>query len=93
MKFNPEVLKEGIFTPDMVMKEWWGGDVDFVYEHDKYWPGLVSMCEARKRAQFEMWKKLGGTVGLKEADFKSTAPSEVVQEVKVEESTEIDGAV
>ncbi|KAJ8456349.1 hypothetical protein ONZ45_g18756 [Pleurotus djamor] len=48
MKFNPQVLDEGIFTPDMLMKEWWGGDVDFEYDHKKYWPALVSLCEERR---------------------------------------------
>jgi len=70
MKFNPEVVKEGFFAPEMVMKEW-GGDCDFVYEHDKYWPAFVSMCDERRMGWMATWRSLGGTVGLKEWDYKS----------------------
>lgn len=52
------------------MTEWWGGDRDFKYEHDKYWPALVEMCDLRRQAQMDKWRELGGTVGLKEWDIK-----------------------
>ena len=52
------------------MKEW-GGDCDFVYEHDKYWPAFVSMCDERRMGWMATWRSLGGTVGLKEWDYKS----------------------
>ena len=55
MKFNPEVLKDGLFTPDMVMKDWWGGEPEFEYVHEKYWPHLVSLCEDRVTT----WTKIG----------------------------------
>jgi len=70
MKFNPQVVADGIFAPDMVMSESWGGDCDFVYEHDKYWPAFVAMCEERRKGWMETWRELGGTVGLKEWDYK-----------------------
>lgn len=54
----------------MVMSKWWGGSVDFEYEHEKYWPALVSMCDKRREEQMEKWKQLGGIVGLKEWDVK-----------------------
>jgi hypothetical protein len=73
MKFNPEVVPEGIFTPDMVMSESWGGNCDFVYEHDKYWPALVTMCEQRRTEWMENWQALGATVGLKEWEYKKGA--------------------
>jgi hypothetical protein len=41
MKFNPQVIEDGIFSPDMVMAQWWGGSYKFEYEHDKYWPALI----------------------------------------------------
>lgn len=63
-------IKDGIFTADQLMTEWWGGDRDFKYEHDKYWPALVEMCDSRRQAQMDKWRELGGTVGLKEWDIK-----------------------
>jgi hypothetical protein len=73
IRFNPDVVQEGIFKPNMTMKRCWDGDQDFVYEHDKYWSVLVEMCEARKKAQLERWRTLGGKVGLKEWDYKFEA--------------------
>ena len=69
MRFNPEIVKEGIFDKDLCWKEF-GGDIEFVYEHEKYWPALIELVEERKKKKLEKWKKLGGTVGLKEWDFK-----------------------
>jgi hypothetical protein len=57
----------------MLMKQWWGGDQDFEYHHEKYWPELVRMCEESKRKQLESWRALGGKVGLKEWDLKREA--------------------
>ncbi|KAF9496708.1 CRAL/TRIO domain-containing protein [Pleurotus eryngii] len=71
MKFNSSVLDEGIFTPDMLMKEWWGGDVDFEYEHEKYWPALVSQCKENEQKWTARWKSLGGVVGVREWDYKT----------------------
>lgn len=65
-----QVIEDGIFAPDMVLSRAWGGSVDLKYEHEKYWPALVDMCTKRKDEQMEVWKQLGGTVGLKEWDVK-----------------------
>lgn len=71
VKFNPEVYEEGYLTKDMVMKEWWNGDQDFEYVHEKYWPSLVKMCEERSSAWMENWRKLGGKIGTSEWDYKT----------------------
>ncbi|KAJ7285060.1 CRAL-TRIO domain-containing protein, partial [Mycena rebaudengoi] len=65
MKFNPQIIQDGIFSPEMVMSQWWGGECKFEYEHDKYWPAFVAMCNERSKMWMETWKKMGGTVGLK----------------------------
>lgn len=75
MKFNSSVLDEGIFTPDMLMKEWWGGDVDFEYEHEKYWPALVAECKENEQRWMARWRSLGGTVGVREWDYKTGSDS------------------
>ncbi|KAJ7475911.1 CRAL/TRIO domain-containing protein [Mycena latifolia] len=74
MKFNPQVIQDGIFSPEMVMSEWWGGGCNFEYEHGKYWPALVSLCEERTKLWTATWYKMGGTVGLKESDYKTGKP-------------------
>lgn len=52
------------------MKEWWGGDQDFEYNHEKYWSSLVEMCAERSNTWMESWQKLGGKVGISEWDYK-----------------------
>ena len=70
MKFNPEVLKDGLFTPDMIMKDWWGGEPEFEYVHEKYWPHLVSLCEDRVTTWTKNWNALGAKVGTSEWAYK-----------------------
>ncbi|KAJ7030401.1 CRAL TRIO domain-containing protein [Mycena alexandri] len=74
MKFNPKLIEDGIFSADMVMSQWWGGACHFEYEHDKYWPALVSLCNERTKIWTENWQKMGGKIGLKEYDYKRGAP-------------------
>jgi hypothetical protein len=70
MKFNPEVLKDGLFTADMIMKDWWGGEPEFEYVHEKYWPDLVSLCEGRVMTWTKNWRALGAKVGTSEWAYK-----------------------
>ena len=76
LHFNPHVLEDGTFVPDMLVQSAWGGEQDFVYDHEKYWPALVTLCKERKKAQLESWRALGGKVGLKEWDVKRAAIQE-----------------
>ncbi|QRV75113.1 phosphatidylinositol transfer protein [Ceratobasidium sp. AG-Ba] len=69
IKFNPNVIQEGIFDKTQVMKEW-GGEMDFAYEHEKSWPALVGLCESLCTERKRRWHTLGGTVGLSEWDIK-----------------------
>jgi hypothetical protein len=79
MKFNPTVVGSGpdtaetFFVKEQVMKESWGGDIDFEYKHDEYWPKLVKMAEERHESWFNRWKELGGKIGIKEVDYKTPA--------------------
>jgi hypothetical protein len=70
VRFNPDVVGEGLFTKDNLMTQWWGGDRDFEWDHDQYWPALVKMCSERRKEQMERWKKLGAKIGLDEWDIK-----------------------
>jgi len=70
IKFNPDIYKDGYFTPDMAMKEWWGGERDFEYDHEKYWPRLVEMCEERAKIWTQNWRELGARVGISEWEYK-----------------------
>ncbi|KAG9118416.1 hypothetical protein FRC07_007081 [Ceratobasidium sp. 392] len=77
IKFNPDVIQEALFDKSQVMKEW-GGELDFVYEHEKSWPALVTLCDYTRAQNKERWRKLGGAVGLSEWDIKGGAPQPAV---------------
>ena len=70
VKFNPQVLEDGLFTADMIMKDWWGGEPEFEYVHEKYWPHLVSLCEGRVMTWTQNWRALGAKVGTSEWAYK-----------------------
>ncbi|KAF8808744.1 CRAL/TRIO domain-containing protein [Phlegmacium glaucopus] len=70
VKFNPNIFGEGLFLPDMVMKQGWDGNQDFEYVHEKYWAGLVELCESRAKDWMENWRSLGGKVGIAEWEYK-----------------------
>lgn len=73
VKFNPDIIKDGLFVKDMVMSEWWGGDRDFEYVHEKYWNELVGMCEERTGRWRTRWEELGAKVGISEWEYKQVA--------------------
>lgn len=91
IKFNPDIIEEGIFTSEMVMKEGWGGNQNFEYVHEKYWPDLVELCESRVKGWMKNWGDLGGKVGIKEWDYKQgnvpLSKHEVVEETNEKEET------
>ncbi|EGN98659.1 hypothetical protein SERLA73DRAFT_181226 [Serpula lacrymans var. lacrymans S7.3] len=90
MRFNPKAVADGIFVPEMLVKQWWGGAMDFEYEHGKYWKGLVGMCDERRRELLEKWREMGAAIGLKEWDVKraveaSTSVNNVEESIIVDD--------
>lgn len=71
VKFNPDVVGEGLFTKNNLMTQWWGGDREFEWDHEQYWPTLVKMCKERKEHQMARWSELGAKVGLEEWHIKN----------------------
>lgn len=71
VQFNPRVVEGGFFARDQLIKQWWGGDCDFEYVHEKYWPALVKICDERRAKQMKRWKELGAKVGIMEWDMKT----------------------
>jgi len=72
MKFNPKPVQDGLFAADELVKEGgWGGERDFVYDHDRYWGSFARMCDEIREARMVRWRKLGAQVGCDEWDYKS----------------------
>lgn len=69
LRFNSHPVKEGLFSADMLMREW-NGTRNFVWSHDKYWSELIQLSERRRKAWRQRWRELGGHVGIKEWDYK-----------------------
>lgn len=69
ISINRQIIAEGDFTPDQLIKEW-GGEREFVWEYDRYMDKLVDICAKMKKKRLEKWRELGGKVGLREWDYK-----------------------
>jgi len=85
--FNPSVVAEHLYMPTEITTSW-GGDIKFIYEHEIYWPALLSLCQKRQAAETIRWQELGEVVGINEWDIKSTLRSENSAEVQVDGLTE-----
>jgi phosphatidylinositol/phosphatidylcholine transfer protein len=48
----------------------WGGDVEFIYKHEEYWPALLGITNDLREQHMARWEKLGGRIGLSEWDVK-----------------------
>ncbi|EKM78889.1 hypothetical protein AGABI1DRAFT_107340 [Agaricus bisporus var. burnettii JB137-S8] len=70
LKFNPNVIEDGLVEKEMLVKEWWGGEQDLEYVHEKFFKALVDMGEGRVGRWMGKWRELGGRVGVKEWDYK-----------------------
>lgn len=70
VKFNPNVIEDGLVSKKSLMEEWWDGDHDFEYDHKKYFPELGRMTSERRERWMGKWKELGGCIGTKEWDYK-----------------------
>ncbi|RDX57013.1 CRAL/TRIO domain-containing protein [Lentinus brumalis] len=100
LRFNPDCIAEGLFTPDQLISEW-NGTANFEYEHEKYWGALVRMSAERRERLWEKWREHGAKVGVREWDLKcdialqdmaklaGEAAAAPVTEVKPETETDV----
>ena len=67
LKFDQN-LREFV-PPDHLLKAY-GGDADFIYDHDVYWPALVALTARKREEQTQRWIRGGKKVGELEAYLK-----------------------
>ena len=48
--------------PEQLLKPF-GGQVEFDYHHDIYWPALDKLCTLRREDYFARWVKAGKQIG------------------------------
>ncbi|KAI5969482.1 PDR16 [Candida margitis] len=58
------------YVPKSQLDKDFQGDVNFIYEHDKYWPKMIEIGEEKKKRYFERFEKFGACVGLSEVDLR-----------------------
>ena len=79
LKFDEDLTK--IVPPAQLLKKF-GGDVDFEYDHEKYWPALNSLAEARRKEMRERWEAGGNRVGESEEFLRGRGESVSVKDEK-----------
>ncbi|KAF2197601.1 hypothetical protein GQ43DRAFT_336427, partial [Delitschia confertaspora ATCC 74209] len=67
LKFNEPLTNH---VPSSQLLKAAGGDVDFMYEHEVYWPALDELATQRRREQRERWERAGGNVAESEGYIK-----------------------
>ncbi|KAI9043458.1 CRAL/TRIO domain protein [Aspergillus affinis] len=73
LKFNEDLRQH---VPQGQLMKSMGGDVEFRYDHAKYWPALIQLTEQRRAAYHERWVQGGKRIGEHEHYLKTgTSPS------------------
>ena len=73
MKFNEPLSR---YVPASHLKREFGGDADFQYDHNVYWPALCDLAARRRKDYVARWEKAGKHIGehemyLRGGDAKS----------------------
>jgi hypothetical protein len=68
LKFN-ENLRE--YVPSEQLVELFGGDCNFEYEHETFWPEYLKLASERREKYFARWKAAGGDIGQSEWDLRA----------------------
>lgn len=77
MKFN-EPLTDHVPPPQL--QKHFGGEADFEYQHDVYWPALNHLCEERRKAYRDRWEKAGSQIGASEWELRGGSAVDKVAE-------------
>jgi hypothetical protein len=64
LKFNEDM--KTYVDPAQLWREDWGGDMDFEYVHESYWPAFTDMCRRRREERAARWEAAGAQVGESE---------------------------
>ena len=67
LKFDEDLRQ--LVPPEQLLKSY-GGDVDFQYEHEKYWPAFVALASTRRAEKMKRWERAGKKIGESEAYLK-----------------------
>ncbi|KAJ4256695.1 Phosphatidylinositol transfer protein (PITP) [Fusarium torreyae] len=80
LKFN-EDMKQYV-PPEQLWSLDWGGDMDFEYDHETYWPALNELCRQKREEKFRRWEAAGKEIGESE-DFMAGGTDVSVKGIKI----------
>ncbi|KAL8938456.1 MAG: hypothetical protein Q9216_003884 [Gyalolechia sp. 2 TL-2023] len=63
LKFDQDLRQ---FVPPSQLLKTHGGDINFVYDHDVYWPALNELAAKKRAMMMERWEQVGKKVGESE---------------------------
>lgn len=58
------------YVPIEQLDKDFGGDVNFEYDHSKYWDEMINISENKKKKYVERFQRFGSKVGLSEFDLR-----------------------
>jgi hypothetical protein len=64
MKFNEPLSR---YVPPSQLKKEFGGEAEFEYKHEIYWPALCELAAMRRKDYVARWEKAGKQIGEHEA--------------------------
>ncbi|KAL8995520.1 MAG: hypothetical protein Q9188_006788 [Gyalolechia gomerana] len=79
LKFDQDLRQ---FVPPSQLLKTHGGDVNFVYDHDVYWPALNELAAKKRAMMMERWEQAGKKIGESEYYLRAgekEVKSEVVE--------------
>ncbi|GMM38767.1 phosphatidylinositol transporter [Saccharomycopsis crataegensis] len=60
------------YVPVNQLDKEFGGNVDFEYDHEVYWPKMNEISLTKQKSYMERFNKFGGVIGLSEVDLRGT---------------------
>lgn len=63
MKYDQDLNK---FVPSEQLIKNYGGEVDFVYDHQIYWPAMIDLAASRRQEYTARWVRGGKQLGESE---------------------------
>jgi len=69
LKFNEDLRQH---VPPAQLISTYGGDVEFVYDHQVYWPELIKLAAQKREEQRIRWESGGKKVGESETYLKGS---------------------
>jgi hypothetical protein len=86
MKFNEDLKK---YIPSQQLWKDYGGELNFDYDHQVYWPALIQECDRRREAYKQRWVDAGKQIGENEDYLRGGEQTSIRDATKSNEGVQI----